>query len=303
MPPVRFSFWANASQPWEGVLEEAAHAASTGWDGVWVSDHFFTNDGSRDRSPHEAWTLLAALAVAVPRVRLGVLVSGNTYRHPAVLTKQAATVDHVSGGRVVLGLGAGWQAFEHRAFGIELPPPAVRVRMLEEACRVVKGLTRQDSLDLDGTYYRLDGAFLAPAPLQRPIPLLVGGAGERHTMRIAATYADEWNTWGTPETMAAKRAVLERHCETVGRDPATLLVSCQAVFTLQGADGPAPGRAPGAGFPKVEGTAAELVEAIGRYSDAGVGEVIVPHFSLGSGPERLDALERFRTDVIDASRA
>jgi len=192
---MQFGFWPNASQAWPDILDGAAHAEQTGWDSVWIADHFlpFTEDTSGP--VHECWALLAGLAVAVPRVRLGSLVVGNTYRHPAVLAKQAASVDHLSGGRLVLGLGAGWQENEHVAYGIEYSTVQGRLDRLEEACAVITSLLRQDRSTSAGTHYQLQDAPLAPKPVGS-LPLLIGGGGEQRTLRIAAQYADEWNTWG-----------------------------------------------------------------------------------------------------------
>src|SRR3954447_2179056 len=136
---MRFSIWPGLGQPWKDVLATAEHAERTGWDGVWVADHFMPLE-DLSGATHECWTAMAALAAAVPRVRIGALVSGNTYRHPAVVAKMAAGIDIISGGRLVLGLGAAWQENEHQLYGIPFPPLAERLRRLEEACQVIKGL-------------------------------------------------------------------------------------------------------------------------------------------------------------------
>ena len=222
MTCMRFSFWPNAAQSWADTLATARHAEATGWDGIYVADHFLPSIGDDSGPTNECWGLLAGLAAAVPRVRLGSLVCGNTYRHPAVLANQAATVDQISGGRVVLGLGAGWQENEHEAYGIDLPAPGSRLDMLEEACQVVKGLLTQDRTTFDGQYYQLDNAPCEPKPVQDPLPLLIGGGGEKRTLRIAAQFADEWNVWGTPETTRPQgsraRAALRRRGPRCERD-------------------------------------------------------------------------------------
>jgi F420-dependent oxidoreductase-like protein len=192
---------------------------STGWDGVCYADHFMPNGEDTSGPWSEAWTTIAALAASVPRIRVFPLVTGNTYRHPAVLAKMAATVDHISGGRLVLGLGAGWQENEHLAYGIPLYDIRERLARLEEACRVIKGLFTDPRTTFHGKYYQLEDAPLEPKPVQDPLPLLIGGGGEKITLRIAARYADEWNVWGDVETLRSKMAVLERHCAEVGRDP------------------------------------------------------------------------------------
>ena len=221
---MRLSIWPASAATWDVAVATATHAERTGWDGVWIADHFMPGMGDAQGPINEALAYIAALAAVVPRLRLGTLVCGNTYRHPAVLTKQAATIDNISGGRLVLGLGAGWQEREHTAYGIPFFTVKQRLDMFEEACQVVKALTTEDLADFEGHYYQLHDTPLRPRPIQRPLPLLVGGGGEKRTLRIAAQYADEWNCWGTPDMLSHKMAVLDRHCEDVGgrsrNDPA-----------------------------------------------------------------------------------
>ena len=300
---MQFGFWPNASQAWPDILDGAAHAEQTGWDSVWIADHFlpFTEDTSGP--VHECWALLAGLAVAVPRVRLGSLVVGNTYRHPAVLAKQAASVDHLSGGRLVLGLGAGWQENEHVAYGIEYSTVQGRLDRLEEACAVITSLLRQDRSTSAGTHYQLQDAPLAPKPVGS-LPLLIGGGGEQRTLRIAAQYADEWNTWGTPELLAHKGTVLERHCADLGRDPATIRHSANALlFLSEDESWLAPRRDRDVGRPTIVGTPTEVVDIVGAYAEAGVDELIIPDFNLGPPSRRRDTMELFMTEVASVSRS
>ena len=289
---MRFSVWPTTSQTWADLLDIAAHAASTGWDGVWVADHFMpAAAGPSDGPMLECWAVLAGLAVAVPRVRLGSLVCGNTYRHPAVLANVAASVDQVSGGRVVLGLGAGWQENEHRAYGLEFFDVPGRLARLEEACAVVRGLLDEPRTSFDGSAYRLHDAPLQPKPVQARLPLLIGGSGEKVTLRIAARWADEWNTWGTPDVLAAKGAVLDRHCDAIGRDPATIARSAQVLIDL---DGRHPAASP---LPAVQAGVAELQDLFHAYAAAGVDEVVVPDWNLGTGPARREVLDRLLNEV------
>ena len=163
---MRFSIWPTYSDPWDEIVSLVRHCEETGWDGVYFADHFMPNtaDGAPADGPaHECWATLAGLAVAVPRLRLGSLVSGNTYRHPAVLAKMATTIDHLSGGRVVLGIGAGWQENEHRAYGIPLPPVRERLDRLDESCQVILGLLRQPRTTFAGRYYQLTDAPSTPS--------------------------------------------------------------------------------------------------------------------------------------------
>lgn len=296
---MRFSVWPSYQIPFDEALAVARHAEATGWDGVWFADHFMPNTDDAAGPVLECWSVLAAFAAVVPRVRLGSLVAGNTYRHPAVLANVAATIDRISGGRLVLGIGAGWQENEHRAYGIPFYDVRERLARLDEACAVLRGLTSDERTSFEGRYYRLEDAPLEPKPVQSPLPLLVGGGGEKVTMRIAAKWADEWNVWGTPETLAAKNRVLDRHCEDLGRDPASITRSCQALLFLSDDETWLAQRREqtAGGMASMIGTPEQLREVVGRYVEAGVDELIVPDWTLGSQSRKLDTLDRFLTEV------
>jgi F420-dependent oxidoreductase-like protein len=180
----------------------------------------------------EGWITLTALAQATTRVRLGTLVTGIHYRHPAVLANMASTLDIVSDGRLELGLGAGWNEEESGAYGIELGSPRERSDRFEEACEVIIGLLTQETTTFDGEYYQLRDARNEPKPLQRPHPpICVGGSGEKRTLLTAARFAQHWNfVGGTPEEFAHKRDVLHQHCEDIGRDPTEILLSSHVPF-------------------------------------------------------------------------
>lgn len=302
---MRFSIWPSAAQPWSAILDTARHAERTGWDGVWLADHLMPGSGDTSRPMQECWTTLGALAALVPRVRLGSLVCGNTYRNPALLAKQATTVDVISGGRVVLGIGAGWQENEHEAYGFRLPDVRTRLDMLDEACAVVRALTTRERSTHTGTHYRLVEAPLVPAPVRGHLPLLVGGGGERRTLRIAARHADAWNCWGTPASLAHKGAVLDRHCADLGRDPATIERSGQALVVVS--DDRAivdAARGSGDGRPRAVGTPAELVDLVGAYVDAGLDELVVPDFAFPpAGPARWEMMDCFAERVASVFRA
>lgn len=296
---MRFSIWPAAAHPWDEIVDLARHCEATGWHGVWFADHFMPNTGSNgpadDGPTLECWSVLAGLAASTERMRLGPLVLGNTYRHPAVVANAAAAVDQISGGRLVLGVGAGWQVNEHRAYGIDLPPVKERLDRFEEAVQVLLGLMRKPRTTFDGDHYQITDAPNRPEPRQQPVPLLIGGGGERRTMRIAARYADEWNTWSTPELMAHKREVLLRHCDDVGRDPADIWVSTQALLLLSdGGDWPTP---PPPGPPTIVGSPAEVTEIVAAYAEAGVDELIVPDFTMGSLAQGKDTYDRFMVEV------
>jgi F420-dependent oxidoreductase-like protein len=292
---MQFSVWPRTTQPWDEILGLARHAERTGWDGVWLADHFMPSGGPRETPMLEVWTALTTLAAAVPRIRIGPLVLGNTYRHPAVVANMAATLDQLSGGRLVLGLGAGWQANEHDAYGIDLPPVPELLARFEEACEVVRRLLTEPTVTFRGRFYELRDAPMEPKARQDPLPLLIGGAGERVTLRIVARWADEWNTWGPPEVLAHKGALLDRHCEALGRDPARLRRSAQAVVVPEGTN--LQTRTAPPGMPSIGGSAAELRDIMAGYADAGVDEFVLTDANTRPGPAKLEFYDWFATEV------
>ena len=193
-------FTSMGAQTWSGVLEFWRHLEATGWDIACVTDHFMPNTKEREGAMLESWSTLSALAALVPRMRVGTIVLGNTYRHPAVVAKMATQVDIISGGRLLLGIGAGWQENEHAAYGIPFYTMRERLERLDEACEVIRALWTQRRSDFKGRYYQLADAPLDPKPVQTPHPeLMIGGGGERVTLRIVAKHADHWNVWGGPQ--------------------------------------------------------------------------------------------------------
>jgi F420-dependent oxidoreductase-like protein len=285
---MRLSIWPGAGQPFRDIVEVSQHAASTGWDGVWVADHFMPNAGPGRDPEHptlEAGSLVAALAVAVSRVRIGTLVYGNTYRHPAVLANMAATVDHLSDGRFTLGVGAGWQINEHQQYGIELPGVKQRLDRFVEALQVLRGLLREPRTTLDGEYYQLTDALCEPKPVQDPLPIMIGGSGEKRMLGIVAEYADMWNAWGAPELIKHKSAVLDEFCARQGRDPSTIARTAQALTVVNGA---LPENVP---VPVIGGSPERLADTIAEYRANGLDELIIPDGQLGTGSERLRAMD------------
>jgi alkanesulfonate monooxygenase SsuD/methylene tetrahydromethanopterin reductase-like flavin-dependent oxidoreductase (luciferase family) len=290
---MRFSVWPINQQPLADVLDVAEHAAATGWDGVWMSDHLLPAGPPPDQPVVECWTAMTAIAARVPRVRVGSLVLSNTFRRPAVVAKMVATFDELAPGRLVLGLGAGWQANEHVAFDIPLAPPAERLRDLAAACVSIRSL-----LDTGRTP---DGAtVVAPVPAAR-IPLLLGLKGD-HALGLVAEHADEWNLWAGPDRLRERSEVLARHCDRVDRDPSTISRTAQAVVAFTEAGEPVDARWERAGLPIVAGTAEQMREQVAAYRDAGLDELVVPDFALGRGTRRIDALDRFITEVAGAFR-
>ncbi len=292
---MKFSLWPNDSRTPAEVLEQARVADGTGWYGVWLADHYMPNTG--DTTPargdtYECWALLPALAAVTERVRIGTLVSPTSVHHPALLAKRASTIDWLSGGRMVLGLGAGWQINEHHAYGIELEPPGKRVSRFEESIQIVRSMLSAESTTFHGAYYDITDAPCDPKPVQSPLPLLVGTHSPR-MLRITARHADEWNTWGTPEQAAVHRAALIETCHEVGRDPATVRTSVNALVDLDGS-APPPGRA------ALFGSAQQLVDQFGQYAELGFDEFILPDWNLGEdSAERADTIARIKTEVLD----
>ncbi len=302
---MRFSFWPAPTHTFEETRQLAEHVEGKGWDGLWLADHFMPNAEDTSAAWPEAWTTLAAIAASVPRLRLGTLVTGNTYRHPAVLAKMAATVDHISGGRLVLGLGSGWQENEHEKYGIEFGTIGERLEKLDEACQIIKGLFSETSTSFSGKYYQITDAPLEPKPVQSPLPLLIGGGGEKVTLRITAQYADEWNVWGNVAELTHKMKILDGHCADLGRDPADIQRSAVAlVFITDDADFAAKMNASTDRPPKIAGTISELQDIMAAYKDAGVNEFIFPDFTLGPGvtQQKLDTLDQFMEDIAPAGR-
>jgi F420-dependent oxidoreductase-like protein len=197
-------------------------------DHAWLFDHFAPIQGDVSGPCLEGWTVLAAFAAVTKRLRMGLMVTGNTYRHPAVLAKIAATVDVISNGRLDFGIGAGWNVYEHESMGLELYQPGERIRRLGEACEMIQRLFTEPTVDFEGRYYTLKEARSEPKPVQKPWPpFVIGGGGEQLTLRVVAKYADVWNHGGSLEDFVHKVKVLKGHCAEVGRDPAEITLSWQ----------------------------------------------------------------------------
>jgi F420-dependent oxidoreductase-like protein len=229
------SFGIKTAPQWttyEDMLSiwQAADAEPT-LEHAWLFDHFFPLSGELNGPCLEGWTLLSAFAALTKRIRLGLMVTGNTYRHPAVLANIAATVDVISHGRLDFGIGAGWNEFEHNAYGIELYKPGERIRRLGEACEVIKRMWTERAPTFDGRYYHIKDAYCEPKPVQKPYPpFVIGGGGEKLTLRIVAQYANVWNmAGGSVEDFKHKSAVLDEHCAAIGRNPAEIARSIQSV--------------------------------------------------------------------------
>ena len=253
----------------------------------WVSDfdHFYPIFSDPTGPQFEGLTLLSAMAAQTSRLRCAVLVLGVTYRHPAVVAKMAATIDHVSGGRLELGMGAAWFELEHEQYGIPFPRIGVRMDMLDEACRIMRSLWTQETTTFEGKHFQLKDARLEPKPVQEHLPLVIGGSGERRTLRIVAEHGDIWNTfYGDLDHYRHLLDVLASHCADVGRDPADVRKSLTFRAVLDEDEGAARERAAALyGDPPPErlqkmmivGTPDQAVEQLRPYADLGVGDFLL----------------------------
>jgi len=279
-------------------------ADTSGFDWVSVWDHFYaasTFDGTPGSyENHEAVAMHAALACSTSNVRCGCLVYSAGYRHPGVLAKAIATIDHLSGGRAEIGLGGGWSQAEYAAYGFPFPSAGERLDLLEESAACVRSLLRNEVTNFSGKHFQFTDAWLQPRPLQAELPIWIGGGGERRTLRIVARHADGWNVpFIPPEEFARKRSVLAAHCEAEGRDPATIRCAinvgiCADEESLQAQFGAlAQFVRPGV----LVGRGQELVDRIGEYVDAGADQV---NFALRApwDPGLLD----LATEAVEAYR-
>ncbi len=233
------NFWSQASD-WPAFLDAARRADRLGYDHIWTWDHLYAIFGDPYQPIFEGYTALAAVAQATERARLGLFVGANTFRNPAVAVKCLTTIDHISGGRAIMGIGGAWFEPEHVAFGLDFGSGfGQRLDWLDEATAAIRTLLDggQVTSPPDGRY-SFDRLRIAPVPVQPRLPIMVGGSGERKTLRIVARYADMWNAFGLPETLVHKDEVLRRHCEEVGRDPDEIerTVGCKITIRRTEAD-------------------------------------------------------------------
>jgi F420-dependent oxidoreductase-like protein len=268
------------------------------WISIW--DHFYAADLTGSAHCLEAVATHAALACHTERVRCGSLVYSVGYRHPAVLANAIVTIDHLSGGRAELGLGAGWSQQEYDAYGIPFPPAPVRLDQLEEAAQCVRGLLREESTTFAGSHFRLTDARCEPRPVQPELPIWIGGGGERRTLRIAARFADGWNVpFISPDDFAKKRVVLHRHCEDIGRDPAEIRCAVNVGLAWREEDFESQFGAmrqyvrPGV----LSGSEAQVADRIGAYTEAGAEQINIALRAPfdAEGLERLAAVVGLRS--------
>jgi alkanesulfonate monooxygenase SsuD/methylene tetrahydromethanopterin reductase-like flavin-dependent oxidoreductase (luciferase family) len=222
--PVKFGLqlWSQQTD-WPGFRDAALAAEDAGWDSIWTWDHLLAIFGPWEQPIFEGWTALAALGPITKRVRLGLMVGANTFRNPGITAKLATTLDHVSSGRAVLGIGGAWFEREHDAFGIDFgASPGERLGWLDESVMLLRRLLDGELVTHDGPRYRLHDALCEPRPVQPHLPILIGGSGRQKTLRIVAERADAWNTAGSIEEVTDAVATLHRHAEEVRRDPASI---------------------------------------------------------------------------------
>lgn len=221
--PLRIgaAFWVQRTD-WSSLGTALQAAEAAGADSLWIDDHLLSDEGDPDDDKLEGWSTLAAAAAVTSRARLGLLVSANTFRSPGLTAKLAVTLDQISGGRAILGLGGGWFEREHQAFGLDFGSGfGERLDRLDEAVGLIRRLFDGERVTHQG-FYRLDDAVCQPRPIQARLPILIGGSGPRKTLRTVARHADIWNAYGTPATLAASDAILAEHCADVGRNPGTI---------------------------------------------------------------------------------
>lgn len=271
---VRFGLDVSQHQlTWDELLARARFAEDLGFESAWVFDHFKALYGDPSGPCMDGWTVLAALAAATDSIRIGSLVTGVTYRHPSILAAQAASVDHISGGRLELGIGAAWFEQEHRELGIDFPPPGERTARLEEALEVIRRLLTEDRAHYEGRYFRLEGASYNPKPVQKPHPpLWIGANGTKRMIPLAARVADVWHASGGPEKLTRKRRVLEAEAERVGRDPSEIVRATWLSISEP--------------LDEVKARAEEL-------RDVGIG-----YFTVSWPEQGRERVERFVTDVM-----
>ena len=293
---------AQQRVPWSEVASRARFADELGFDGVWGFDHFQPMYGDGPGECFEGNTTLAALSGITEHVRLGLLVTGLTYRHPSVFAAEALTIDHASGGRLELSYGAAWFEDEHRQLGIPFPVLKDRVDAFEEAVQIVRGLLTTDDFSFEGRHYTVEHATLNPKPVQQPHPpIWIGGGGEKLTLRVVARHATHSNWGGKPEEWAHKRDVLREHCADVGRDPddITMTWSPEVLIRETEREVVEGGTRSFWGEPfdswqagNLVGTPEQVADRVRAYQDAGVGLLL-----LQCSPQ-LEEMERFAETVM-----
>ena len=225
--------WSQQTD-WPGFRDAALAGEAAGWDSLWTWDHLMAIFGPWEQPVFEGWSLLAGLAPLTKRMQLGLMVGANTFRNPGHTAKLATTLDHLSGGRSVLGIGGAWFEREHEGFGIDFGSGfGERLDRLDEAVMLIRRLLDGEQVTHEGRFYTFRDALCRPVPIQPHLPILIGGSGPRKTLRTVALRADGWNMSGSPEVVRGKLDILLEHCATVGRDPATIEKTISAPFVIR----------------------------------------------------------------------
>jgi F420-dependent oxidoreductase-like protein len=297
---MRFSIWPSNQRPFADTLAVVSACESFGWHAAYYADHFMPN--GPDATPlsgevNEALVTLGGLAAATSSIRLGTLVASATYRHPAVAAKMFATLDEMSGGRAIVGLGAGWQINEHASYGIELGTIGERIDRFEEYVMIVHSMFHEETTTFAGQHYRITDGPLDPRPAAAP-PLLLGVRGERRTMALAARFANAWNAWTSPEDHRRLNGVLDRLCETAGRDPSEISRTTQAMVLISTDEQWLDRHRENAAGSAIVGNPSEVLDVMAQYVDAGCQEFIVPGFLLGDAERAVDTLNLFNDEVV-----
>jgi len=309
--PIRFGIQTGQQGiAWNEMLDLWQKVDAWGYDSLWNFDHFYPIFVDPEGPCFEGWTTLSALAQATKRARIGHLVNGNTYRHPCVTAKMAATLDHVSGGRLNLGIGAGWFELEHRSFGIDFKTIPGRLEALDEACQIIRGMFTQPKTTVHGKHYTVTDAMCLPKPLQQPHPpIMIGGTGKKVLLKLVAKHADMWNASGSAETMRELIDVIKRHGDRLGRDTAQIEKTVMLPLCYNAAE---PRQefmcnlianmrqtTPQAARQQIMiGDKQECLDTIDRYTKAGVTHFIFMTFA----PFFEDEIQGFAQDVIPAVR-
>ncbi|MFZ0323209.1 MAG: TIGR03560 family F420-dependent LLM class oxidoreductase [Actinomycetes bacterium] len=296
------SLWPQGAT-WSELRDTSVRVDTLGYDSLWSYDHFLGLGDDPSVPVLDGWSCVAALGPMTSHSTLGILVTGVTHRNPALLAKMAATLDHLSDGRAVLGLGAAWHQDEHRAYGLTFPPDGQRLALLDEACTVIRSLFDQDTTTFHGEFCHVEDAVLEPKPVQGRLPILIGGGGEKKTLRIVAQHADLWNGFGTPEIVAHKMSVLRQHCVAVGRDPASIKVTVNVGVVVRDTEAQVQQRlheiGTVAGFPDYStsnqpyGSPHEVAQLLAEYAKIGVSQVI----AVMPAPYDHETIERLATEV------
>jgi probable F420-dependent oxidoreductase len=276
--------------PWPDMKRMATTAEALGYDSIWLGDHLlYRNEGDTPKGPWEAWTMMAAIAAVTEKVEIGPLVACTSFHNPAMIAKKTATLDEVAQGRIILGLGAGWNEPEYRAFGY---PYDHRVSRFEEAFTIIRRLLDGETVTFDGEYYQTDEVLLHPSGPRKHVPLMVG-SGSPRMLEITMPYVDSWNAWyawfnNKPEDLKPWLEKVDAACEKVGRDPATVERTCAVLVQLPGGSGRSVMHTEDAGTQPLRGEPEAMADALRKFADIGIS-----HVQMVMDPITTESIERF----------